>query len=150
MKKEQTPFGLNVGTSLFLVVLVLLSLICFSVLSLASAKSDHRLSTQTGNHTKEYYTTDKTCKEQVAVIINTAQALLSQGKFTDTYFDESLKASLSDDTLLIQHENDMIYITFCRDLNLHQYLDVAITLSPDESKNTIECDINSWQIKNKD
>lgn len=54
MKKNRS-FGLNIGASSILVIVVILSLVCFAGLSLASANADYQLSLKLANRTSAYY-----------------------------------------------------------------------------------------------
>ncbi len=55
MKKHHQSFNLNVGASSILVIVVILSLICFAGLSLASANADYQLSLRLAERTAAYY-----------------------------------------------------------------------------------------------
>ncbi len=53
--KKKTTFGLNVGASSILVIVVILCLVCFAGLSVASANADYQLSLKLANRTSDYY-----------------------------------------------------------------------------------------------
>ncbi|MCR5501602.1 MAG: hypothetical protein K6F53_01185 [Lachnospiraceae bacterium] len=53
--KKRASFGLNTGVSSILVIVVILCLVCFAGLSLASANADSQLSDKLAERTKSYY-----------------------------------------------------------------------------------------------
>lgn len=55
MNEKRNVRGINIGSSLILITFVLLCLIAFSVLSLASANSDFRLTEQVAERKSAYY-----------------------------------------------------------------------------------------------
>lgn len=53
--KKRPSFGLNIGLSSILVIIVILCLVCFAGLSVASANADYQLSSKLANRTSAYY-----------------------------------------------------------------------------------------------
>ena len=65
MNKKKS-YGLNIGASSVLVIMVILSLVCFAGLSFASANADYRLSSKLAERTTAYY---EACnKAQIALL----------------------------------------------------------------------------------
>lgn len=89
-KSSSTPF-VNMGTSLLLVVFLVLTLVTFAVLSLSSAKSDYDTSQRMAEHKKQYY--EASTKAQVVV-----------SKIDRLLEEESKKQDQSD---LIDHMKDV-------------------------------------------
>lgn len=89
-KSSSTPF-VNMGTSLLLVVFLVLTLVTFAVLSLSSAKSDYDTSQRMAEHKKQYY--EASTKAQVVV-----------SKIDRLLEEESKKQDQSD---LIDHMKDI-------------------------------------------
>lgn len=54
MKKNRS-FGMNIGTSSILIIVVILTLVCFAGLSLASANADYQLCKKLADRTTAYY-----------------------------------------------------------------------------------------------
>lgn len=89
-KSSSTPF-VNMGTSLLLVVFLVLTLVTFAVLSLSSAKSDYDTNQRMAEHKKQYY--EASTKAQVVV-----------SKIDRLLEEESKKQDQSD---LIDHMKDI-------------------------------------------
>lgn len=53
--KKRASFGLNTGVSSILVIVVILCLVCFAGLSVASANADSQLSAKLADRTQSYY-----------------------------------------------------------------------------------------------
>lgn len=53
--KKRSSFGLNIGLSSILVIIVILCLVCFAGLSVASANADYQLSSKLSNRASAYY-----------------------------------------------------------------------------------------------
>ena len=53
--KKRSSFGLNIGLSSILVIIVILCLVCFAGLSVASANADYQLSSKLSTRTSAYY-----------------------------------------------------------------------------------------------
>ncbi len=80
--KQQSSF-MNMGTSLLLVIFLVLTLVTFAVLSLSSAKSDYNLSAKLAKHKTEYY--DVSAKaEAVLSEIDERLETLAQESHNDT------------------------------------------------------------------
>lgn len=63
--KSQSSF-INIGSSLLLVIFLVLTLVTFAVLSLSSARSDYTLSERLAAHKTDYYTAASTAEEITA------------------------------------------------------------------------------------
>lgn len=53
--ENKKSYGLNIGASSILVVIVILCLVCFAGLSISSANADYRLSKKLAERTTDYY-----------------------------------------------------------------------------------------------
>lgn len=53
--KKRKSFGISIGASSIMVIIVILTLICFAGLSLSSANADYQLSQKLAQRTKNYY-----------------------------------------------------------------------------------------------
>ena len=65
MNKKRT-YGISVGTSFILVIIVILSLVCFAGLSIVSANADYRLSQKLADRTTSYYEAASLANENLA------------------------------------------------------------------------------------
>ena len=66
MKKNRN-FGMNIGASSILVIIVILTLICFAGLSLASANADYQLCLKLADRTSAYYEATSKAYEELAL-----------------------------------------------------------------------------------
>lgn len=55
--KKKNSFGISIGASSILVIIVILALVCFAGLSLASANADYSLCKKLSDRTQSYYET---------------------------------------------------------------------------------------------
>ena len=65
MKKNRS-FGMNIGTSSILVIVVILTLVCFAGLSLASSNADYQLCKKLADRTTAYYNATSMAYETLA------------------------------------------------------------------------------------
>ena len=92
---RKKSYGISVGSSSILVIIVILSLVCFAGLSVVSANADYRLSQKLARRTTAYY--------EAASLANKDLALLD-GKLREFYvssnsssdYESKIKESLSD------------------------------------------------------
>lgn len=63
--KKRKSFGISIGASSIMVIIVILTLICFAGLSLSSANADYQLSLKLAERTKSYYDTTSTAYEHL-------------------------------------------------------------------------------------
>lgn len=90
--------GITIGTSLILVTFVLLCLVAFSVLSFASANADYAKSTQTAEHTKDYYAAVSSAETKIAGLIESHETNPEALHFTVPINDtQSLSVTLQAD-----------------------------------------------------
>lgn len=80
--KKRSSIGLNIGLSSILVVIVVLCLVCFAGLSVASANADYQLSNKLSTRTSSYYN----AVSKVYTDLNSTKKELSEG---DNSFDKS-------------------------------------------------------------
>ncbi|MBR6003766.1 MAG: hypothetical protein IK068_03485, partial [Lachnospiraceae bacterium] len=66
MRKKKREFSLNVGVSSILFIFVILCLVSFSTLSLASAMSDYKLGNKVKNNTEMYFNACNEAEDDLA------------------------------------------------------------------------------------
>lgn len=134
MKNKQL-FGINIGTSSALIIIVILSLVCFSGLSIASASADYRLSQKLAQRTTAYYAACNQAQEELHSLSDTLLAAYraSQGKED---YEAKIKESIKDS------------LNFTYVINDNQYLEVSVTpLYPDENDGRLY-EITRFQVAN--
>lgn len=87
-EKKKTEFSLNIGISSMLFIFIILCIVSFAVLSLASAQSDYRLSKKVYDHTKAYSEACNEAEERIANTDATLKALYETGISRTGYFDK--------------------------------------------------------------
>ncbi|MEG1583694.1 MAG: hypothetical protein RR361_01420 [Anaerovorax sp.] len=68
MAREKNVGGVQIGTSFLVLIFVVLALVAFSVLSLMSALSDHRLTEKNQAAVRDFYVADSVAEEKLAEI----------------------------------------------------------------------------------
>ena len=94
MKKKKT-YGMNVGASSLLIIIVILCLVCFAGLSAVSALADYRLSEKLSARTTAYYEAVSRANREMAHI---NQELLSayEESSSEEDYRQKIKESLQD------------------------------------------------------
>lgn len=130
--KRQAPF-VNVGSSLLLVVFLLMCLITFATLSFSSARSDESFSQRIADRKTEYYTAS-----------NKAERLLAQ---IDQLLDNADPANLDFAAINsldadVAYDPDAATLSYQVAINDKQALDVVLVLEEDEDRHYR---IERWQ-----
>ena len=131
-KKES---GFSIGASSLLVIIVVLSLVCFSALSITSASADLRLSQKLADRTSSYY---KACNEAQTTLKNLSVSLSSiygESRNEDEY-EQKIKESLTDS------------LTFSCPMNENQILQVSVSPLYPQNASGDFLEITSWKIIN--
>lgn len=134
MNKKKS-YGLNIGASSVLVIMVILSLVCFASLSFASANADYRLSRKLADRTTTYY---EVCnKAQVSLLdLSDELAVVYELSESASDYEAKIKESFSDS------------LTFTYNMNENQALQItAVPVYTDPSSGLLY-KITSWQIIN--
>jgi len=88
MSKRKQEFSLNIGVSSILFIFIVLCLVSFATLSLASAISDNKLSNKVLTNTEQYYAACNTAEELLASFDDTLSSLYDSGISRTGYFDQ--------------------------------------------------------------
>ena len=134
MNKKKS-YGLNIGASSVLVIMVILSLVCFAGLSFASANADYRLSRKLADRTTAYY---QACNDAYTIIGDLSKDLEAVYNSSDSASDykTKIKESLTDSLI------------FTCNINENQALQVEISPVYPASPNDLLYEITCWQIIN--
>lgn len=87
-EKRKTEFGLNIGISSMLFIFIILCIVSFAVLSLASAQSDYRLSAKVSEHSRAYSEACNEAEQRIASTDFTLKTLYDTGISRSGYFDK--------------------------------------------------------------
>lgn len=134
MNKKKS-YGLNIGVSSVLVIMVILSLVCFAGLSFASANADYRLSRKLADRTTAYY---QACNEAYTVIADLSKELDNLYHSSDSVsdYETKIKESLTDSLI------------FTCNINENQALQVEILPVYPSSPDDLLYEITCWQVIN--
>lgn len=133
--KTKRSYGLNIGASSILVIIVILCLICFGGLSMASSNADYLLSKKLAARTTAYYNACNQAQYQLKDI-SAQLASLYQASSSASDYEQKIKESLSDSL-------NLSYI-----INDNQTLEVSILPLFPESVSGPFYEITSWKVTN--
>lgn len=85
--RKRTDFSLNIGTSSILFIFVVLCLVSFSILSLASALSDNKLSNKVLDYTESYATACNEAYERLSSFDDSLKTVYESGISRSGYFE---------------------------------------------------------------
>ncbi len=94
MTKKKT-YGISTGTSSLLVIIVILSLICFAGLSIVSASADYKLSKKLADRTTTYYAQTSEANRQLALLSGELSQIYATSIDESAYFAK-IKESYAD------------------------------------------------------
>lgn len=134
MSKKKS-YGLNIGASSVLVIMVILSLVCFAGLSFASANADYRLSRKLADRSTEYYQACNQAYSSIADLAEEFEAIYDSASSASDY-ENKIKESLSDSLM------------YSYPIGENQALQVIIRPVYPSSRTNEFYEIISWQIIN--
>lgn len=130
--KRQTPF-VNIGSSLLLVVFLLLCLVTFAVLAFSSARSDESFSQRIAARKAEYYEASNRAEELFSQIDQILDSAKEVPDFTEI---DSVDAD-------IHYDAEKETFSYQVPINEKQALDVVLALQEEGG-----CRIEKWQTVN--
>jgi len=92
---RKKSYGISVGTSSILVIIVILSLVCFAGLSVVSANADYRLSQKLAQRTTTYYEATSLANKDLSLLDNELREIYVTSSSSSDY-ENKIKESLSD------------------------------------------------------
>lgn len=92
---NKKQYGVNVGTSSILVIIVVLCLVCFAGLSIVSATADYKLSSKLAERTTSYYEASNLANEEFARLNDIFLNLYKESANEAEYL-QKIKESYSD------------------------------------------------------
>ena len=104
--RNKKSYGVNIGTSSILVIIVILCLICFAGLSIVSANADFKLSEKLADRTTSYYAATSRANEDLAAIDKEFAHIYQESTGEKDYFAK-IKESYSDSLTFDYSINDM-------------------------------------------
>lgn len=93
--RRKKSFGISVGTSSILVIIVIVSLVCFAGLSIVSANVDYQLSRRLADRTSSYYEASSLANERLAELDQTLKQVYTECK-SEKEFYKKIKESYED------------------------------------------------------
>lgn len=95
MNNKKKRFGISVGTSSILVIIVVLCLVCFAGLSIVSANADYKLSSRLAERTAAYYQASSLANEEFARIDSAFYDFYLESADSEEYY-QKIKESYAD------------------------------------------------------
>lgn len=97
--RRKKSFGISVGTSSILVIIVIVSLVCFAGLSIVSANVDYQLSRRLADRTLSYYEASSLANEQLANLNETLRQVYTECDNEEEFINK-IKESYADSLIL--------------------------------------------------
>ncbi len=129
MAGKQRSFTLNIGTSSIIFIFVILALVSFAVLSLATSMSDYNLARNVSDNTTAYYNACNEVEELLAQTDRSLKSLYDTGISRASYFEQSGKKR-----------------TFAYPVSDIQTLEVEIKILYPENPGDPFYEVTLWQI----
>ena len=128
-------YGLNIGTSSVLIIIVILCLVCFAGLSITSANADYRLSQKLAERTTAYYSACNEAQQTLYDLSGRLASFYEQSDSRDAY-EQKIKESLTDS------------FTFDCTINENQILRVSVSPVYPSTPDQDYLQVDSWQVIN--
>ena len=133
--KGKKRFGLNIGTSSILIIIVILCLVCFSALSITSANADYRLSKRLADRTTAYYDACNQAQSHLCELSEELSELYQKSVSIDDY-ENKIKESMQDS------------LTFSYPIGENQILQVNVSPLYPENSDGDFLHVTGWQVIN--
>ncbi len=127
---RDSNFKLHNGLSSVLLVLIIMALISFATLSIASANADLKLTRKMMERTDGYYAATKAAENKLAAIDETLQSLYESAEDAEAYFASAGKGS-----------------TFTQHISETQNLVITITYLYPEKEGDTFYRIDQWTVE---
>ena len=139
MSKRKYP-TINIGSSSMLVVFIILCLITFSVLSVASANNDRKYSEKIANRTTAYYKASNKAEELLSQIDDKLKQIYEQ--YNADYLSQVPDVLTSIDGI---DTSNFPSVSFSIPINGTQTLSVSLLIQIPEKEGDTFYTITSWQ-----
>lgn len=139
MSKRKYP-TINIGSSSMLVVFIILCLVTFSVLSVASANNDWKYSQKIANRTTAYYEASNKAEEVLAQIDGELKQIYEQ--YHDEYLEYAPAALTAVDGI---NSSDFPSVSFSVPINETQTLSVSLLIQLPEKEGDTFYTVTSWK-----
>ena len=152
--KKQAPF-VNIGSSLLLVVFLVLCLVTFATLSLSSAQSDYSFSSRAAQRRTDYYQACNVAEDvlaQIDAILEKSADSPAGGSDGSRSWMNGLDFTQINGTefdevgLEIVYDPEAAALSYQIPVNEKQALEVGLVLTPDRDEGYYE--IKKWQLVN--
>jgi len=136
--------GINIGSSLILVIFVLLSLVTFATLSYMSAKSDYRLSKEAADRTASYYDANRMAELYMANIETLLENHYSVCSGKEQFYVGIEKVFAENDNIKISSQNDKVYLEYKVHITNGQNLEVRLRANYKEKEDDSLFYVEKW------
>lgn len=139
MSKRKYP-TVNIGSSSMLVVFIILCLVTFSVLSVASANNDRKYSEKIADRTTDYYEASNKAEELLSQIDNKLKQTYEAYR---TAYDSQAPQALA--TIDGVDSSDFPSVSFSVPINDAQALTVSLLIQTPEKQGDTFYTVTSWK-----
>lgn len=144
MNKKKTTF-FSAGISTILLVFVLLCLITFAVLSLATANADYKLSGQTAERVKEYYGAQSEAAGRLKEIDGLLLEQYNNSKDQDEFEEKVLQNMSGENNFQIRNTREGVRITFSQKIGEEKVLEAELAVCYPKQEGDGLYRIQSWK-----
>lgn len=146
---KQTPF-VNIGSSLLLVIFLILCLVTFATLSLSSARSDYSFSERAAERRTQYYQACNTAEDVLAQIDGILEKAVSSSSRDENWINNLNLTQIDDQEFVdiglnIALDVENASISYQIPVNEKQNLEVKLALTDHKTK---YYQIEKWQLVN--
>ena len=143
--KKYNYLGIPVGTSLLIVVMMLISMVAFSTISFVSANRDYKLSEDIAISTQEFYNADCIAQEKLMIIDETLHELYKNSSSQEDYFKKVIEYPWEHNISKSKDNDNGIYIAYNVNVNDKEQLRCKIKVQYPKSVEALE--IISWKLE---
>lgn len=115
--------GMGAGGISILAVFVVLCITVFAVLSLLSARADHKLSLRSAQTVERYYAADAACQQTLANLVRLTEGAADPEEFRQ-------KAALSDRALTVEQQGTALLVSWEENLDEDTLLCCTVDFAP--------------------
>ena len=139
--------GSSIGTSLILVVFIIICLLTFATLSMLSAKADNTLSLSASEHIAAFYGAEAEAQKKLKEIDDILLSAYQNAENEQDYYDTIYTKFSAESDIKISNDNG-IFITFLTDISEIEIMKSQIKVMFPTNMGQALYEVQSWQLVN--
>ena len=139
--------GSSVGTSLILVIFILLCLLTFGTLSMISANADNKLSISSAENVVEFYLADAKAQTKIKDIDKILQVLYDESENEQEYYENVYK-HFKNDTEVVVSQGEELDLNFITTVSTKEILSSQLRVIYPNNAQKSCYKIQSWKLVN--